>query len=56
MMQVEVPTTLTTSPSRHAGAEGVPVGVEGADGNGDAGAQAEFCGPLRRGGRRDGRR
>ena len=29
-----------------AGADGVPVRVEGADGDGDAGAQAELRGPL----------
>ena len=48
MMQVEVPTTLTTSPMRHAGADGVPVRVEGADRNGDAGAQAELSRPSPR--------
>ena len=48
MMQVEVPTTLTTSPMRHAGADGVPMRVEGADGDGNAGAQAELRGPLGR--------
>jgi hypothetical protein len=29
-----------------AGADGVPVGVEGTDGDGNAGAEAELCGPL----------
>ena len=45
MMQVEVPTTLTTSPARAACADGVPVRVKCADGDGNAGSQAEALGP-----------
>ncbi len=36
MMQVEVPTTFTTSPSAHARADGVPVRIERADRNRNA--------------------
>ena len=46
MMQVEVPTTLTTSPESDTRADGVPVRVERADGNRDAGAQAEASRPT----------
>ena len=46
MMQVEVPTTLTTSPSRQPAPMRVPVRIEGADRDGDAGLQPEFLRPF----------
>ena len=43
-----MPTTLTTSPSAHARADRVPMRIERADRNRNAGAQARACPPILR--------
>ena len=46
MMQVEVPITFTTSPRLAAGADRVPMRIQRAHGNGNAGLEAQPRWPI----------